>query len=51
VREVLADGVIGLSTHDAEQVDEALATVADYVAVGPVFGTAHQGDWLHRARS
>ena len=40
VREVLADGVIGLSTHDAEQVDEALATVADYVAVGPVFGTA-----------
>jgi thiamine-phosphate pyrophosphorylase len=40
VREVLADGVIGLSTHDADQVDEALATVADYVAVGPVFGTA-----------
>ena len=40
VREVLADGVIGLSTHDAEQVDEALTTVADYVAVGPVFGTA-----------
>ena len=40
VREVLADGVIGLSTHDAGQVDEALTTVADYVAVGPVFGTA-----------
>ena len=40
VREVLGDGVIGLSTHDAEQVDEALSTVADYVAVGPVFGTA-----------
>lgn len=40
VRDVLADGVIGLSTHDAGQVDEALTTVADYVAVGPVFGTA-----------
>ena len=40
VREVLADGVIGLSTHDVEQVDEALTTVADYVAVGPVFSTA-----------
>jgi thiamine-phosphate pyrophosphorylase len=39
VRQVLGDGVIGLSTHDPQQVDEALRTPADYVAVGPVFGT------------
>lgn len=40
VRQVFGDGVIGLSTHDPEQVDEALRTSADYIAVGPVFGTA-----------
>jgi thiamine-phosphate pyrophosphorylase len=40
VRDVLGDGVIGLSTHDPQQVDEALRTAAGYVAVGPVFGTA-----------
>ena len=34
VRAVLPDGVIGLSTHDAEQVGEALTTVADYTARG-----------------
>jgi thiamine-phosphate pyrophosphorylase len=39
VRRVFGDGVIGLSTHDPQQVDEALRTPADYVAVGPVFGT------------
>ena len=39
VRQVFGDGVIGLSTHDPQQVDEALRTPADYVAVGPVFGT------------
>ncbi len=31
--------VTGLSTHDAAQLDVALATSATYVAVGPVFGT------------
>ena len=40
VREVFGDGVIGLSTHDPQQVDEALRTAADYIAVGPVFATA-----------
>ena len=39
VRQVLGDGVIGLSTHDPQQIDEALRTPADYVAVGPVFRT------------
>jgi thiamine-phosphate pyrophosphorylase len=32
--------LIGLSTHTPEQVDEAVAGSADYVAVGPVFRTA-----------
>ena len=40
VREVLGAGVIGLSTHDSHQLDDGLRTAADYVAVGPVFGTA-----------
>jgi thiamine-phosphate pyrophosphorylase len=32
--------VVGLSTHDERQVDDALAGRATYVAVGPIFGTA-----------
>jgi thiamine-phosphate pyrophosphorylase len=32
--------IVGLSTHDRRQVDEALAGSATYVAVGPIFGTA-----------
>ena len=35
-----ASAVIGLSTHTTAQVDEALASTADYVAVGPVFRTS-----------
>ena len=31
--------LVGISTHDQAQVDEALTTSADYVAVGPVFST------------
>ncbi|HSC29867.1 MAG TPA: thiamine phosphate synthase [Vicinamibacterales bacterium] len=31
---------IGLSTHDRAQIDRAAEEDADYVAVGPVFGTA-----------
>jgi thiamine-phosphate pyrophosphorylase len=30
---------LGVSTHNPEQVSEADATSADYVAIGPVFGT------------
>jgi len=33
-------GTIGLSTHDETQASKALASSADYIAVGPVFGTA-----------
>ena len=34
------DRLIGISTHDREQIDAALAGDASYVAVGPVFLTA-----------
>jgi thiamine-phosphate pyrophosphorylase len=34
-----AETIIGLSTHTREQIDEALAGAATYVAVGPVFAT------------
>jgi thiamine-phosphate pyrophosphorylase len=34
------EGFIGLSTHSGEQVDRALYEPIDYIAVGPVFGTA-----------
>jgi thiamine-phosphate pyrophosphorylase len=40
VRGIIGTGVIGVSTHDLEQVDAALASAGDYVAVGPIFGTA-----------
>ena len=39
VRRVLGAGLIGLSTHNREQVDAALDSAADYIAVGPIFDT------------
>lgn len=30
---------VGLSTHDADQVDRAIADAPDYIAVGPIFPT------------
>jgi thiamine-phosphate diphosphorylase len=35
-----AGAMIGVSTHDEAQVDEALQSAATYVAVGPIFGTS-----------
>ena len=32
--------LVGLSTHDEAQVDRALESRADYLAVGPIYGTA-----------
>jgi thiamine-phosphate pyrophosphorylase len=32
--------VVGISTHDEAQLAAAIATSADYIAVGPVYGTA-----------
>lgn len=35
-----AHALVGLSTHDPAQIDAGAATDADYLAVGPVFGTS-----------
>src|SRR6476660_5458704 len=35
---------LGVSTHNAEQVREAVTTSADYIAIGPVFGTASKAN-------
>jgi len=40
VRRVLGQGrIVGVSTHDLDQVRAAVAAGADYVAVGPVYAT------------
>ena len=38
-RLVVADRIIGVSTHNPQQVKEADAGPADYIAIGPVFPT------------
>jgi thiamine-phosphate pyrophosphorylase len=40
LRRLVGPLVIGVSTHDERQVDAALASAADYIAVGPIFGTS-----------
>jgi thiamine-phosphate pyrophosphorylase len=40
VRAIAGPTLVGLSTHDQEQVTQGLASSADYLAVGPIFGTA-----------
>lgn len=35
-----AGRIVGVSTHDREQIDRALASSASYVAVGPIFETS-----------
>ena len=39
-RTLLKDKIIGFSTHSFKQVNEAVASGADYVGVGPIFETA-----------
>jgi thiamine-phosphate pyrophosphorylase len=34
------DAIVGLSTHDAAQIEAAGKTTASYIAVGPVYGTS-----------
>ena len=43
-KSLMSRGIIGVSTHSDEQVVEAEASGADYVAVGPVFRTSTKGD-------
>jgi thiamine-phosphate pyrophosphorylase len=41
VRSVIGtEGLLGVSTHNLEQFEQATATPADYIAVGPVFSTS-----------
>ena len=39
VRGLVGSRIVGVSTHNPEQVAEAAASEADYVAIGPVFAT------------
>ncbi len=39
-RIVGADRIVGLSTHSLAQIDHAVMQPIDYLAIGPVFGTA-----------
>ncbi|MES2391963.1 MAG: thiamine phosphate synthase [Acidobacteriota bacterium] len=44
-RRVMGEGlIVGVSTHNAEQLTAAEATEADYVAIGPVFATSTKPD-------
>jgi thiamine-phosphate pyrophosphorylase len=43
-KSLMSRGIIGVSTHSDEQVVEAEASGADYVAVGPVFRTSTKVD-------
>jgi thiamine-phosphate pyrophosphorylase len=38
------DKLVGVSTHNIEQFHAAAATSADYVAVGPIFGTSSKAN-------
>lgn len=44
VRLLLPGALIGVSTHSPHQFEAALLSPADYVAVGPVFGTASKAN-------
>ena len=43
-RPLLKDKIIGVSTHSLDQVNEAVASGADYIGVGPVFETRTKKD-------
>jgi thiamine-phosphate pyrophosphorylase len=41
VRAIVGEAaLVGLSTHTTDQIDRAVVEPVDYVAIGPVFGTA-----------
>ena len=44
VRRILPEALIGVSTHNPGQFEAALESPADYIAVGPVFGTASKAN-------
>jgi thiamine-phosphate pyrophosphorylase len=45
VRRVVGrDRLVGVSTHNLEQFDRAVASSTDYIAVGPIFGTSSKAN-------
>lgn len=44
VRPLMKDKIIGISTHSIKQAEEAIASGADYIGVGPIFETATKED-------
>lgn len=44
VRRLLPKAIIGVSTHNADQLAQAATSPADYIAVGPVFATSTKAD-------
>lgn len=44
VREKIGNGILGISAHTLEEVNEAVKNGADYVGVGPVFPTRSKAD-------
>jgi thiamine-phosphate pyrophosphorylase len=44
VRAMVPDALFGVSTHNETQFETALASPADYIAVGPVFGTTSKAN-------
>jgi len=43
-RLVRAERLVGVSTHNREQFQQAAATSADYIAVGPIFSTSSKAN-------
>jgi len=43
-RVVGGERLVGISTHNLEQFERAAASSADYIAVGPVFGTSSKAN-------
>ena len=43
-RVVGRDRLVGVSTHNLEQFDRAATSSADYIAVGPIFGTSSKAN-------
>jgi thiamine-phosphate pyrophosphorylase len=44
VREKIGDKILGVSTHNLEEVEKAIAQGADYVGIGPIYSTTTKED-------
>ena len=44
VREKIRDGILGISAHTMEEVEQAVEQGADYVGIGPIFHTKSKAD-------